>query len=152
MSDVMTVDAAAPARFSTKLKRRFGFGAALVAIALLLGIFGAVAQQDRADAWAWDPHVTLQGKATCSILPGGTLNGIYVRGSNGEGGWARLGSGSASKPYAFDFWRVPTYTMTVYATVYCSGGSYSTSFGLNRPSWGTSATRNICSWSGCFYL
>lgn len=134
-------------------KRRLPvLAAAFVAVALLLGVFSVTADSKRADAWSWDPHVTLQGKATCSVLPGGTLNGMYIRGSNGEAGWARLGSGTVSKPYSFDFWRVPTYTMTVWVTVYCSYGSYSTSFGLNRPAWGTAAGRNICPFSGCYFL
>jgi len=123
--------------------------AALVVV--LAGIGVGFAPAEKAHAWSWDPKVTLQGKVGCNYSTTNTPQGLYLRGTNGEAGYAWLGSGGTTKPYSYTFTRVPSGGMTVTASWRCSGsGNYSTSFSLSRPSWGTTATRNICHWRPCY--
>ncbi|MEV4411371.1 hypothetical protein [Catellatospora sp. NPDC049609] len=114
---------------------------------LLAGVAVAPAP---ASAWAWDPKVTLNGKIGCNYATTNTVTWAWIEGSNGESGWATLSGSGMTRPYFFDFYHVPTSTMTVTVKWGCStDGEHKTSFGLNRPSTGKTATRNICYWTPC---
>lgn len=122
---------------------------AAMGLVLLLGAL--VGSPAPADAWAWDPHVTLNGKIGCTYSSSNHVQWAWIEATNGERGWAWLGSGGMTRPYAFDFWKVPTSTIYVTVTWGCSvDGQHKTTFGLNRPSNGTTATRNVCYWSPCW--
>ncbi len=90
----------------------------------------------QAGAWAWSPTVTLQGTADCKLAK---ATWVWVEASNGERGWATNGTGR----YSFTFRNVPTSGMRVTVNFGSNGRNCSTSFGVNRPSTGTSATRNV---------
>lgn len=107
----------------------------LVTTALLTGTFAAVAPSS-AGAWAWDPTVTLQGQAICASS-GATW--VWVEASNGERGWATNGRGN----YRFTFRHVPTRGMTVRVNYGNGTFSCTDSFGVNRPTTGTTATRHV---------
>jgi hypothetical protein len=89
-----------------------------------------------AGAWAWDPNVTLSGSAHCG-LPSATW--VYIKASDGEQGWATNGVGH----YLFNFHHIGTGTVWVHATFGEVGASCHADFGVNRPTWGTGATRNL---------
>ncbi len=126
-------------------KARVVLAVAMVTFMSMLG--GLMASAQPASAWAWDSHVLLNGRAACGA--GLQIKSLYIQGANGEAGYASLGTGTYTRAYSFQFNRVPTSTMNVTATANCSGTTYRTSFGLNRPSTGTTATRNLCfAWSG----
>ncbi len=107
----------------------------LLGMALLAGV-GVSAVPGSAGATAWNPTVTLQGRAICASS-GATW--VWVEASNGERGWATNGRGN----YRFTFRRVPTSGMRV--TVNYGNGTFrcTDTFGVNRPTFGTSATRNV---------
>lgn len=90
----------------------------------------------QAGATAWNPTVTLQGTSVCA---GRGTTWVWVQASNGERGWATNGTGR----YRFTFRRVPTSGMTVTVNYGNSTFSCRDAFGLNRPTVGTSATRNV---------
>ena len=115
--------------------RRGRILAPLLGVAVLLGI-GAAGSPTPADATAWNPTVTLQGRAICASS-GATW--VWVEASNGERGWATNGAGN----YRFTFSRVPTSGMTVRVNYGNSTFRCTDSFGVNRPTFGTSATRNV---------
>ena len=127
---------------------------AVVRIGLLIAVSAATlvgVNPTPASAWAWDPNVTLNGKVGCNYATTNTVTWAWIEASNGERGWANLGSGGMTRPYYFDFHNVPSSGMTVTFKWGCSTfGEYSTSFGLNRPSTGKTVTRNICHWSPCW--
>jgi hypothetical protein len=64
---------------------------------------------------------------------------VWVEASNGERGWATRAGGN----YSFRFNRVPTSGMSVRVDFGNEGCSRSATFGVNRPTFGTSATRNV---------
>ncbi|MFE1927221.1 hypothetical protein ACFW91_32285 [Streptomyces asoensis] len=103
-----------------------------------------------AQAWPNSGNVLLNGKIGCTYAASNTVKWAWVSAGNGESGWAWLGSGGMTRPYSFQFSRVPTSTTTVTVKWGCAtDGEHRTSFGLNRPSTGSTATRNICYWSPC---
>lgn len=108
-------------------------GLVLVIAASTLGFIGSAPS---ASAWAWDPSVTLQGRA---IACSSNATWVWVQASNGEAGWATQSGGN----YRFNFRRVPTSGMSVTVRFGNNLCSRSTSFGLNRPAIGTTATRNV---------
>jgi hypothetical protein len=121
------------------------------AIALGLAAGPMAAFTIPAHAWAWDSTVTLGGKAECNYSTSNTVRWAWVSGSDGESGWASLGSGGMDRPYSFTFHHVPSNGMTITVNWGCAiDGSHSTSFGLKRPTVGEGATRNVCYWTGCF--
>jgi hypothetical protein len=121
----------------------------LVTVLAVVGL--SLATASPAHAWAWSGTVTLNGKVGCTYATKNAVQWAWVQGSNGEAGWARLGSGGMTRPYSFTFKRAPSSTMTVTVNWGCSiDGGHSTSFGLNRPTAGTTTTRNICYWSPCW--
>lgn len=125
------------------------FAIALLALGSVVGMTATSSSPTK--AWAWDPNVVLNGRVTCSPFIGTTPNWMWVSASNGEAGWAALSGSGVTRSYSFRFRRVPTSTMTVRVEYGCSNGSRSvTSFGLNRPASGITATRNICPswWTG----
>jgi hypothetical protein len=107
----------------------------------------AATRTSSANAWAWDPHVIINGSVSCPwTLLGDHVQWAWVSASDGEAGWAYLGPESSSKSryYAFDFWRIGTGGAWVTVTYGCSAvGQRSTSFGVNRPAVGNYASRNI---------
>ena len=119
-----------PARQSRRLGLR-----AILASVTLIGTFAFIAPT-HAGAWAWSPSVTLQGSSICAAS---ATTWVWVEASNGEHGWATAGSGR----YRFDFKHVPTSGVTVRANYGNSTFRCTDSFGLKRPAWGTSATRNL---------
>jgi len=89
-----------------------------------------------AEAWPWNPTVTLQGRSVCASS---ASTWVYVIGSNGEQGWATNGSGN----YRFTFRRVPSSGMTVRVNYGTRTFRCTDTFGLQRPAIGTTATRNV---------
>lgn len=136
-----TIETETGHRLTTTTTRRFRRGT--MALLMLLGtVVGTGAfigsTPDRSEAWATSGNVTLQGRA---IACSGAATWVWVEGSNGERGWATQAGGN----YRFNFRNVPTRTMTVRVNFGRPGCSRTTTFGLNRPSVGTSATRNVVS-------
>ena len=105
-----------------------------LAAATLTGF--AAADATPASAWAWNPSVTLQGSSICAAS---ATTWVWVSASNGEAGWATAGRGH----YSFTFKSVPTKGMTVRVNYGNSTFKCTDSFGLNRPTIGTSATRDV---------
>ena len=136
---------------TTVAPRRSTRASLMLVVALLVAtLAGFAATPQKADAYAWDSHVRLQGRIGCTYAASNTVKWAWVSASNGESGWASLGSGGMTRGYSFQFNRVPTSTMSVTVTWGCSiDGQHRTSFGVNRPTAGTAATRNICYWSPC---
>jgi hypothetical protein len=122
----------------------------LVIVALLGAVVSSVYRAAPAHAWAWDPTVKLSGKIGCTYATSNHVQWAWVSSSDGEYGWASLGSGGMTRPYAFTFHKAPTSTMTVKVNWGCSiDGTHSTSFGVNRPAVGEGITRNLCYWFLC---
>ena len=71
----------------------------MMAIAAVLGaiLFGTCLTAP-AHAWAWDPTVKLGGKVGCTYSTRNTVQWAWVSGSDGESGWATLGSGGMTRP------------------------------------------------------
>ncbi len=139
MNDQVTVkndSTADQTGLATPRKSRIAARVAAIAVTLAVGGASLVGTAPSADAWAWDPNVTLRGRA---IACSSAATWVWVEGSNGERGWATQPGGN----YSFRFTRVPTSGMTVKVNFGNRLCSKSTSFGLNRPTVGTSATRNV---------
>lgn len=130
---------------SSMLRRALiGFASVLVALGISLPAASP------AQAWSWDPHVVLNGKVGCNYATSNTVTWMYVQGSNGEGGYARLSGSGMTRSYAFDFYRAPS-SMSVTVSWGCAiDGRHQTSFGVARPAVNVYATRNICYWSPCW--
>lgn len=124
----------------------------VVSMAALVGSMFTVGRSaEQADAWAWDPHVAVTGRATCSPMIGSKVSWMWWSASNGEQGWATLYDAPANtRRYRFDLYRVPTNGVTVTVKWGCSGmGETKAGFGVNRPSTGYYTTRNLCpTWWG----
>jgi hypothetical protein len=135
-------------------KRLAGNGRKAAAVAAATAVVSAaalVATAAPASAWYWDPTVTLNGKIGCNYATSNTVTWAWVSASDGEAGWASLSAGGMTRPYSFTFRNVPSSGMTVRVNWGCStDGQHTTSFGVNRPSWGTTATRNVCYWWPCY--
>ena len=113
------------------------FRRTMAVIAASIALAGGLALAPTpAGAWAWSPNVTLQGTSVCRSVKTGW---VWVQASNGESGWATNGTGN----YRFNFTRVPTSGMSVTVNFGNGNNRCSTSFGVNRPTTGTSATRNV---------
>jgi hypothetical protein len=137
-----------------------------VLLTCLVGLFGG---PSRAAATPWDPHVRLSGHIDCGGI--NSASWVWVETSWGERGWASTSTWtSVSRPagvlaskglpawlsvkiqnYDIHFWRVPrgtthTVTLTIGCTTPFIGtkSQFSTSFGLARPTFGTSTTRHVC--------
>lgn len=95
-----------------------------------------------ASATFWDPHVRLQGSVTCGSSPT-RVTGLWLWTAQEGGRWYGYSGARYSEYYSRDFWNVPSGGTTVYYTVYCAGFPSSGSFGLQRPTFGATATRNI---------
>lgn len=118
-------------------------------IALLGAVLLSVGRTTPANAWTWSPTVQLNGKIGCNYATSNTVKWAWVAASDGESGWASLGSGGMTRPYSFTFHRAPG-SMSVTVNWGCSiDGNHSTSFAVYRPNVGTTATRNICYWRPC---
>ena len=121
---------------------RILLASAVVALLLFAGV--AIVAPPEADAWAWSPTVTMNGTATHA---GGWAGSgwLYYRASNGECGYAWLGSGTLyGKPYSFTLNRVPVGG-SVWVSISAGGAGWShcDGFGVSRPASGTSGTRNL---------
>lgn len=123
----------------------------IAAFALLaLCLVGSLGNAEKADAWSWDPKVTVKGYASCGVLTLGTIESVYVEGSNGEKGWANLTGSGSKKDYSFTFTKVPTFGMNATFTGTCGGTPLYTSFRVIRPLSGTVYVRNLCfNYRGC---
>ncbi len=134
-TELTTSDAAT----ETVAARRRTAGAArglLLLAAIVLSTLTLIGPSNTAGAYAWNPTVTLQGSARCNFTK---TTWVWVEGSNGERGWATNGTGG----YRFTFKRVPTSGMTVRVNFGQRNSNCTAKFGLNRPTVGTSATRNV---------
>jgi hypothetical protein len=108
---------------------------------LILALTLAVAMQliaptAPAQAWPWDPHVTVLGSVS-SCGPSNTNGWGWYSSDTGESGWLRWGSGST---FTFDLWRVQSYGALVtikWGAGTCSAVRYVV---INRPIYGTSAS------------
>ena len=95
-----------------------------------------------ANATVWDPHVRLQGSVTCGSSPT-RVTGLWLWTAQEGGRWYGYSGTRYAEYYSRDFWNVPSGGTTVYYTVYCAGFPASGAFGLQRPTFGATATRNI---------
>ena len=133
-------------------KNRNRLTSAVLSVMVLIASVGMTAPA--ANATAWDPHVALTGRATCSPSPLAQVTWMWVTASNGEQGWATLsGSPSNTRSYRFDFYKVGTGGTTVTVQWGCSGMTQTRKFGINRPLIGSYTTVNLCPnyWTGpCF--
>ena len=118
------------------------------AIAIGLAAGPMIVTTAPAYAWSWSSQVTLTGTVKVIYHPG--ITGVYVSGSDGEKGWASLGSGNGySRAYSFKFNNVPggsgmpTRRMSARRTPPRSAGSGSVSW--RRPRRWLSSTRHRCS-------
>jgi hypothetical protein len=119
------------------------FRSVLTAV-LVAGLLGFSTPVHTAGATAWNPRVTLQGKAFCGgqgMIGAGKSTWVWVEASNGEHGWATSGTGA----YKFAFKNVPLGTGMTVTVKYGSRlkNDCVAKFGLKRPSLGTSATVNV---------
>ena len=96
-----------------------------------------------ATATAWDPHVALTGTASCGVIPGGRVTGLWLWTSQDGGQWFGFSGNNYSESFRRDYWHVPTSGTTVQYDLYCSGMTQHGSFGLQRPTYGTYTTRNV---------
>jgi hypothetical protein len=94
-------------------------------------------------ATVWDPHVRLQGTASCGSYPNGKVTGLWLWTSQEGGRWFSYSGTAYSVSYSRDFWKVPTSGTSVHYDVYCNGRKSYGTFGLQRPTFGATATRNI---------
>ena len=119
---------------------------ARTAIAAALAAGPMLATTVPAHAWAWSSQVTLTG--TVKSATHGAIQRVYVSGSDGEKGWATLGSGTYSRSYSFKFYNVPggVGIPKVNWTVDTSIGSFGNHFGVARPATGANAVRDLCDW------
>ncbi len=110
----------------------------VVAIAILcasvISVLGVAPKQ--ADAWAWNPTVNLKGRA---IACSSSATWVWIEGGNGERGWATQPGGN----YHFRFNRVPSSGMNVTVKFGNRVCTKQTTFRVNRPAVGTTATRNV---------
>jgi hypothetical protein len=96
-----------------------------------------------ATASPWDPHVRVQGTATCGIIPNGKLQGLWLWTAEDGGAWYQYPGTSYSASYSRDLWNVPSSKTTVHVDIYCNGMKVHQTFGLARPAFGATATRNL---------
>lgn len=128
----------------TRRGLRYVAAAALAATAAF-GV-GAV-NPSQASASPWDPHVALTGRVSCPAFggPRQKVDWVWMQADNGESGFASLGSGSLTRQYRKDFYRVP-YGRSTKVTVRfgCSviGGGTRTVY-VSRPRIGSYTTINI---------
>jgi hypothetical protein len=118
------------------MKHRARTWCAAIVLALTAAVGTGAVTASAANAWAWSGSVTLQGTSLCGAS---RTTWVWVSASNGEAGWATNGSGN----YKFNFTRVPSSGMSV--TVYYGNSTFSChdTFGVQRPAFGTTATRNV---------
>lgn len=112
-------------------------------LALAVGLACLASLPVAANGWAWSSHVTLQGSVECRWGLAQNLTGLYLSASNGEKGWATLEGTGYKRKYSYRFTNVPSSGMSVTASVGCKTLSYKTTFGVQRPAIGTTATRHI---------
>jgi hypothetical protein len=111
--------------------------AAVVAAPLVLG------PASPAQAWAWDPHVKVQGQVSCGTYPNGKVTGLWLWTAEDGGRWTAYSGTRYAEPFARDLWKVPNSGTTVHYDIYCNGFKFHSTFGLQRPASGTAATRNL---------
>lgn len=159
------------ARLDVRLHRG-RFVRVLLLGALCIGLI-APAPTAPAAATAWDPHVHMSGHIDCGGID--SAEWMWWEASNGERGWASLSQWTSVtrwfaplrltqrvkvQTYNLDLWNVPKSGTTLKYTIGCvargvTGGvilssQFSGSYGVNRPTFGTSSTRHICRPGGAF--
>src|SRR4051794_5176486 len=87
-------------------------GVLLIVVASIAGVGASTAQ-----AWPLDPHVILNGSITCPGLYSDNVQWAWVSASDGESGWASLGSAGRTRGYSFNLWRVPYGQPGTYVTI-----------------------------------
>lgn len=129
---------------------------AVVAAAMLLPAAPALA--------TWNnPHVHVSGHIDCGGID--SARWMWWWTSSGERGWANLSAWTgvsrwvwvirefrviSVQTYNLDLWNVPRSGTTFSYTIGCGNqwlgntGPFTQSFGVNRPTFGSSATRHIC--------
>ncbi|MFD5089806.1 hypothetical protein ACFWMR_04355 [Amycolatopsis thailandensis] len=131
-------------------------------VAGLAIVAGTIVTAAPAQATWNDPQVNLSGHLDCGGAQEATW--VWYEASNGERGWAdtslwtsvnRLVPGALKvikiKSYRINLTNVSREGTQVTVKVGCKGvlggqvTEYQTSFGVNRPTFGRSATRHICS-------
>lgn len=97
---------------------------------------------ERAEAWPSSSHVNVQGRARCGRWGPGA-NAIWYQTSNDDRGWARILDHHGN--YRISLRNVPGGSGTWMSVSYtCPGkGWKTTGFGVARPWWGKTQTRNI---------
>jgi hypothetical protein len=130
-----------------RIPRRLAGALALCAVAagaaLGMGLAGPAASE--AGAWAWSPTVTLGGQANCGVLPLSKVTGVWLWTAEEGGTWTPYSGRNYAEPYGRTFRKVPSGGTTVHYDLYCGGMKMHGTFGLQRPAFGQSATRNL-SW------
>ena len=117
---------------------------------ILLMIFGSLqaANSTPASAWPNDSNVTIQGSGNCNWRYGAKMTYAYLEASNGQKGYAYVGNGK----YSFRLTNVPKGSgVTVKITWNCGLGRTNNvdRFGVARPAFGTTQTRNLYSCLFC---
>ena len=128
---------------STPTRRR-ALRAAMAAVTtatILAGGFFAGA--GAANASPWDPHVRLQGTVDCGVIPNGHVQGLWIWTPQDGGRWYGYSGTRYSESYSRDLWNVPYWGTAAQVDIYCSGAKAHQSFGLSRPTFGATATRNL---------
>lgn len=131
---------------------------------VVLGLIAAaIAGASTAGAWYNDPHVHMSGHIDCGGIDE-AWNMTWST-SNGERGSANLSTWTGVsrwvwfvratrlikvQTYNLDLWNVPKSGTTLSYTITCGNqwlgwtGQFSQSYGVNRPTFGSSGTRHIC--------
>jgi hypothetical protein len=131
-----------------RILRRLSIGGRVLAVAAvgLIGSAGIMALDAQpAAAWSWSSTIYLSGTAFCPYATTNLVTGVWIHGSDGEQGWASLGSSGETRHYAFTFNSWPSGgDHSVSYWFGCSGlGSTSGSFGLARPAFGSGVQVNL---------
>lgn len=96
-----------------------------------------------ATASPWDPHVRLQGTVSCGVIPNGKLQGLWLWTAQDGGAWFPYSGTRYAESYSRDLWNVPSGSTDVHVDIYCNGMKVHQVFGLARPTFGATATRNL---------
>jgi hypothetical protein len=127
----------------------------LVLVFCLTGFAGSLLVLETAaptGASPWSSVVTLSGHVETQYAHTNCVTGLYLSASDGEHGWASLGSGCLSRSYWFTFEHVPGGSgLTVHWTITAKILGGSGSFGLARPTTGQTAYLDICTFHGVLF-
>ena len=118
----------------------------IAAVILAMGttVASEIALSAPTSATVWDPHVRLIGHASCGIYPV-KMTGLWLWTAQDGGSWQSFSGRNYSESYSRDFWHVPAGNgTTVSYDLYCGGTKMMHgTFGLARPTFGATATRDL---------